>query len=277
MRRYHESGDRRVEVPLLGGDVTEGLVRVGDTVRRPVGTNSGLVHAVLDHLEQVGFAGAPRFLGIDDQGRAVVSYVEGDVAGRPKPDWIADEDRLISVARLVRAFTDAMISFGLPDIPAEVNPEPDGIPMQRDYSFEFIGHRDATHENTVFRDGVAYGLIDFDMARPSTRMLEAQGAMMYWAPIFDPADRDQPLADVDVPRRCRLFADAFGLAQHERAALIEDLQYGTVRSWHLMRDRANRLGGGWARMWDEGVGDVIRRREEWLQRHGDRITAALLD
>jgi len=41
------------------------VVRIGDTVRRPVGPHSPLVHALLAHLESVGFEGAPRFLGID--------------------------------------------------------------------------------------------------------------------------------------------------------------------------------------------------------------------
>jgi aminoglycoside phosphotransferase (APT) family kinase protein len=234
------------------------------------------VHAVLDHLESVGFAGAPRFLGIDDQGRAVLSYVDGEVAGRPHPVWVADEDRLVSLARLLRELDDAMIDFGLPDIAGEQNPEPDGIPPQRDYPHAFIGHRDITPENVIFRDGTAYALIDFDLARPSTRMHEAQNAMMYWAPLKDPQDRDPALRDLDAARRCRLFADAYGLAEDDREILIEDLRYGTERSWHLMRDRARRLGGGWARMWSDGVGDLIRRRGSWLDRHGAEITAALL-
>jgi hypothetical protein len=87
----------QAEVPLAGGDVTEGVVRVGDTVRRPVGPHSPLVHALLTHLESIGFEGAPRFLGIDHAGREVLSYVDGEVAGRPRPPWIADEARLASV------------------------------------------------------------------------------------------------------------------------------------------------------------------------------------
>jgi hypothetical protein len=91
----------QTEIPLLGGDVTEDVVRVGDTVRRPLKPNSPLIHALLTHLEAVGFTGAPRFLGIDAAGREVLSYIEGEVAGRPRPPWIGDEDRMVSVARLV--------------------------------------------------------------------------------------------------------------------------------------------------------------------------------
>jgi hypothetical protein len=28
-------------------------------------------------------------------------------------------------------------------------------------------------------------------------------------------------------------------------------------------------------MWDEGVGDVIKRREAWVERHATALTAAL--
>ena len=71
------------EEPLLGGDVTEGLVRIGDTVRRPRLAESALVEAVLTFLEDEGFDGAPRFLGIDTQGRQALSFVHGEVAGPP--------------------------------------------------------------------------------------------------------------------------------------------------------------------------------------------------
>ena len=42
-----------------------------------------------------------------------------------------------------------------------------------------------------------------------------------------------------------------------------------------MKHHAETLGGGWQRMWDEGVGDVIKRREAWLERNGAALTAAL--
>jgi hypothetical protein len=35
-------------------------------------------------------------------------------------------------------------------------------------------------------------------------------------------------------------------------------------------------GGGWLRMWNEGVGDNIRRAQVWLDHHGPAITAALI-
>jgi hypothetical protein len=46
--------------------MTRGVVRVGDTVRRPATPASTYVAALLDLLEQRGFAGAPRYLGRDE-------------------------------------------------------------------------------------------------------------------------------------------------------------------------------------------------------------------
>jgi hypothetical protein len=267
----------QTEVPLAGGDVTEGVVRAGDTVRRPTGPHSPLVHALLAHLESAGFTGAPRFLGIDQAGREVLSYVDGEVAGRPRPPWIANETRLASVGRLVRAYDDAAATFTPPPgtLAASVTAEPPGIPPAPGYPPELIGHVDITPENVVFRDGLAYALIDFDLAKPATRADEMFNVMLWWAPLFDPGDADPLLRAVDVPRRARILADAYGLSGTDRERVIEVAVLRTRRSWYLMKMNAETRGGGWQRMWDEGVGDVIKRREQWLGRHAATLTAAL--
>jgi hypothetical protein len=61
------------EVQLSGGAMTDGVVRVGDTVRRPPRDGGQLMRDVLVHLERAGFDTAPRWLGFDDQGRATFS------------------------------------------------------------------------------------------------------------------------------------------------------------------------------------------------------------
>jgi aminoglycoside phosphotransferase (APT) family kinase protein len=253
------------------------VVRVGDTVRRPLGPHSPLVHALLTHLEAAGFAGAPRFLGIDSAGREVLSYVDGEVAGRPRPPWIADEARLASVGRLVRGYDDAAASFvPSPDALAAVKvADMPGLPPAPAYPPELIGHLDFTPENIVFRDGRAYALIDFDLAKPATRAEEMFNAMMWWAPLFDPRDVDPLLRQVDAPGRARILADAYGMSGTDRERLLEVAVLRTRRGWHVMKHHAETRGGGWQRMWDEGVGDVIKRREAWLERNGAALTAAL--
>jgi hypothetical protein len=75
------------ETPLTGGRLTPGVVRVGATVYRPIGPHWPFVHALLAHLERVGFSAAPRFLGIDDRGREILSYLDGEVPDNLDPGW----------------------------------------------------------------------------------------------------------------------------------------------------------------------------------------------
>lgn len=71
------------EEPLGGGNVSAAVVRIGDTVRRPTGPWTPAVHGLLRHLEQVGFLGAPRVLGSDEQDREILEYVPGSVPWGP--------------------------------------------------------------------------------------------------------------------------------------------------------------------------------------------------
>ena len=44
-----------------------------------------------------------------------------------------------------------------------------------------------------------------------------------------------------------------------------------------MRRRAEREGGGWERMWKDGVGNRIRRAEKWLIAERASLQQALID
>jgi hypothetical protein len=57
---------------LLAGNVST-VVRIGDTARRTTGPWTPAVHALLRYLEVMGFEGAPRVLGIDEQGREMLT------------------------------------------------------------------------------------------------------------------------------------------------------------------------------------------------------------
>ncbi len=96
-----------VEEVLVGDGVTPGIVRVGDTVRRPRRPFSATVQAFLSHLHSAGFTAAPRPLGFDEQGREVLSFVAGEVPREPLPDWATGIDVLADMARLIRAEHDA--------------------------------------------------------------------------------------------------------------------------------------------------------------------------
>jgi aminoglycoside phosphotransferase (APT) family kinase protein len=268
-----------VEIPLAGGDVTDGVVRVGDTVRRPRGPWSDSVAAYLVHLEQVGFDAAPRYLGVDAQGRDVLDFVEGDVPGQPVVEpWAATPDALTGVARLLRRLHDASAAFVAPDdalwfgddvqveLPADVLDEPPA---------EIVSHFDVTPQNVVFRNGEPIALIDFDLTRPGAKVRDVVNTATHWVQLFAPRDRQPAFADGDAHSRLAAFVDAYRLDADERARFCDVAIDGATRSWHRMQANAEQRGGGWLRMWDEGVGDVILRRRAWLIEERAALDAAL--
>ena len=92
------------EYPLLGGSVNT-VVRAGDTVRRRPGGR--FVHELLGFFERSGWGGAPRFLGVDEQGREILSFMEGYVPWQePGVPGVTAEASLVRVAELVREFHD---------------------------------------------------------------------------------------------------------------------------------------------------------------------------
>ena len=57
--------------------------------------------------------------------------------------------------------------------------------------------------------------------------------------------------------------------------LLESCTLRFAGSYRSMQWSAENLGGGWARMWAAGVGDVIRRRQAWFDRTRSELADAL--
>ena len=270
-RHFDAEDSNAVVIELPPGDVTEGVVRIGSTVRRPAHPRSFAVAAYLDHLDSQGFDGAPRFLGRDSHGRDVLTFIDGTCAAQIPESWARSEVLLASLGRLLRRLTDASLGYRAAEFPFPaplVAPDPD-LP-------ELVSHMDVTPQNVVVRNGLAVGLVDFDLARPTTVLAEFANTAMHWCPLMSDADLWPGWETTDRFRRLRLLADSYGLDDERRRRLPAFAVGAAGRSWARMKARAEQDGGGWARMWAEGVGDKILRRPEWLRENSASLERALL-
>ncbi len=200
------------EIRLAGGDTNE-VVRVGDTVRRPAGSPG--VRALLRWYEQVGFEGAPRFIGFDERGREVLSYVDGEPAFAPVP---RGDSVVAAIGALLRRAHEAQAGFVPPADAAWQRHEADIE------TGEVIGHCDLFWTNVIFRDGLPIALIDWELARPTTRALEVALAATYWAGVRI----DEQLLEWGLPldrrgERLRILCDTYGLDAGERSRLLDEL------------------------------------------------------
>jgi hypothetical protein len=81
---------QEIEIPipeeLLASEGVTQVVRISDTVRRPVRPFTATIQAYVVHLRGRGFRDAPKPLGYDADGREVLSFVDGNVPLEPLPD-----------------------------------------------------------------------------------------------------------------------------------------------------------------------------------------------
>jgi len=174
-----------MEETLIGGRTTAGVVRIGDTVRRPIKPGAAFGHELLRHLETRGFGGAPRFLGLDEAGREILSFLPGSVP--PELGHFSD-DQLAAAARLLRSLHDATLD----------------CPVRN--GNEIVCHGDASPCNCVFVDGVPTAFIDFDAAHPGSRLDDVGYAAWLWLDIGN-----DDLSPDDQGRRLANFFRSYGM------------------------------------------------------------------
>lgn len=119
-------------------------------MRRPPGPNAELAREVLERLERAGFDEAPRWLGLDERGREILSWIEGETftergrlhpyVGDPPDRVTFSDEQLAAVFRLLRRYHGALAD-------------------------DLVCHGDFGPWNLVWRDGLPVGIIDFDDVR----------------------------------------------------------------------------------------------------------------
>ena len=231
------------ESELAGGASGVAVMRVGQTVRRSLHRNSAFVHALLLHFEAVGFEGAPRFLGIDAEGREILSFVEGHVY--PGVDEVGDpvqilsDGHLVSAGGLIRRFHDATAGSSLAA------------------GAEVVCHLDLGPHNIVFQGPEAVAIIDWDEdVAPGPRILDFGHAVWCLAEIGQ-----QGGAIDDQARRTRLLCDGYGW--DDPAALIDEIEARFARA--IASHSANNK---------PGAVRIFRDMAEWIKLNGPLLKVA---
>src|SRR3954451_1516477 len=246
---------------LLGGGLTNAgrVSRVGHTVRRPWRPTSSATWALLDHLERVGFDGAPRFLGVDDRGREQLSFIPGKAAIEPYQHWALTDDALVSVAELLRRYHDAAASFD-----AAGHSWPEFVPAE--FREGLISHNDPNLDNIIFSEGVAVGLIDFDLASPGSAVWDVACAARLWAPLRDERDAPEQVRGRALDR-LRIFVDAYGLSRRDRGRVVDAVIPAHERCYRVIRSALNGGHETFGRMWRDGGRERADRTRRWLASH----------
>jgi Ser/Thr protein kinase RdoA (MazF antagonist) len=255
--RVWGSGDRVPDATLAGG-----------IVHKTPGPWTPSIVALLHHLADAGFAGAPRVAGDG------FTFVPGT---SPHPRAWPD-DAVAGVGTLLRGLHDATAAF---------TPPPGAVwkpSWLRDLGGADMvyGHGDTGPWNIVGRGGRAEAFVDWEFAGPVDRLWELAQTVWLNAQLVD----DDVAALHDLPdaagraRQARAIADAYGLARDRREELLERL---TDVAAHSARAEAVQAGvtpdstdavtaDGYPVLW----GVAWRARSaSWIARHRGLLRRAL--
>ena len=255
------------EEPLSGGNTTV-VVRVGDTVRRPVGPWTPAVHDLLKHLADVGFGGAPRVLGVDDAGREVLEFVPGEVgtlsSAQPLAPWFRSDEACWAVGRWIRDFQGAQAALRLD--PAKPWRRAPGAPLGEG---QVIVHHDVSPYNTVRREDGSIVVLDWDFARPGDPLDDVAWAAWRWAPlmagrwwhaeygVLDPDDARERQR-----RNLAALLDGYGPSARQLGALTDAVVAQMTSHASDLEDMA-RSDPAFARLVERDYARAARADAEW--------------
>jgi Phosphotransferase enzyme family len=218
------------------------------------------VHALLVHLADVGFDGAPRSLGIDDRGRHVVEWIEGETTHPYRST--SSSPTLREIGRIMRRFHDVTAQFVPPDDAAwQQLFSPD--------SSDLVVHNDLAAWNFVHGRGRAV-FVDWDFAAPGSRLWDLAWAAVSFAELLP----ETPIEHSG--NRLRSMVDGYGLDDDERCRLVGLIAARCQAQFDLLADGDRRSIEPWATHWRTGHGTAWQAITEHNRRHADALTTMLL-
>ncbi|WP_050180475.1 aminoglycoside phosphotransferase family protein [Domibacillus robiginosus] len=250
---------------LTGGNVTN-VYRVEDTVRRELKPESSSIHKLLKHLEDKDFNYAPKFLGIDEQGREMLSFIEGEAGQYPLKGYMWSNDVLKEIAKMLRLYHEAVSDFPLVNEFKPIDHTPQTV--------EVLCHNDFAIYNIIFNQQKPVGIIDFDVAGPGPRIWDIAYTLYTCLPLsrfylsetaqkvhYDPS-RHASL----IKKRLTLFFETYGeeMPQNFWEMVVLRLE-GLCKT--IIR-KANEGDSAFQKMMDEGHLTHYQNDITFIRKHG---------
>ncbi|MET7666050.1 aminoglycoside phosphotransferase family protein [Streptomyces sp. NPDC005356] len=246
------------------GSVTT-VRRIGATIRRPTGAWTPAVHALLRHLEAVGFSRAPRVLGTDGTDE-VLSLLVGEPSFTPWPEALRSSRGVAELGRWLREYHDAVRTFRPP---ADVHWQGQEEAWQPGM---VIRHGDLGPWNAIWDGGQLVGFIDWDFAAPGHAIDDLAQLAWYAVPLRPVEQQRRASVTGSGTLRGRLHALCTACGE-QHVAVIEALD--ALQSREAARiERLGRRGiEPWATFLARGDGAEMLAEQCWIRSESD----ALLD
>lgn len=252
------------EEMLTGGNVSN-VYRLGDTVRRELKPDSYKIHKLLKHLENKGFSYAPKFIGIDEKGREILSYIEGEAGIYPLKKYMWSDDCLIEIAKMLRLYHDSVQDFSFDESWGLLDLTPQPV--------EVLCHNDFAIYNIIFNHERPVGIIDFDNAGPGPRLYDIAYTLYTCVPLsrlrlsesgeinyYNSQDANR------IKQRVTLFFESYGIGIEEGY-----LEMVLLRLEGLCRSMVRKSSEGdiaFQKMIDEGHLEHYQNDIKFIREHG---------
>jgi thiamine kinase-like enzyme len=254
------------EEKLTGGNVSA-VYRLEDTVRRELKPESQKIHKLLKHLKTKGFSHAPAFLGIDEKGREILSYIEGEAGNYPLKEYMWADEALKEIANILRLYHDAVSDFPLDESwqPIDNTPEP----------YEVLCHNDFAIYNIIFNHKKPVGIIDFDVAGPGPRLYDIAYTLYTCVPLSrhyhsEAGEEVSYQSDKDaerIKRRVQLFFEAYGMDFEEDIVGMVLLRLEGICK--TIKRKAEEGDAAFQKMLDEGHVEHYEKDITFVREHGE--------
>jgi aminoglycoside phosphotransferase (APT) family kinase protein len=204
----------------------------------------GFAVRLLSYLETAGYAYAPRYLGIDEQGRDVLTFIPGEITDHPSQRAAG---AYAIGGRMLRELHEATAGHELAG------------------DRECVIHGDPGPFNTIFQAGLPVAFIDWDSCRPGDRLDDL--GYLAWTWCIQSQGQVSMAAQA---RHLRELRDGYGDVEAElliRAILRRQSEVAEIERANLQDRRHTadrRRHAEWAVAWATADRQLVEQNERQL-------------